>query len=121
MAMFPVLSTARLAIQRDTDESGAHVDCCNGLDATLPPVTLSWYHRGADKLELPGFATVCVNQSDSTPLMLVYWLCTINRSRSESSALPFFAGTPVGATPHEASVTFDGPVSVEFAVLFQST
>src|SRR5215471_1898292 len=115
--MFPLLSTARLGIHRATVESGAHVDCCSGADVTtLPPVTLIWYQRGEVSVELPGFATVCVNQTDSTPLRFVYWLCTIKRSRSVSSPFPFFAGTVVGATPHVASVTFDGPVSVELAV-----
>src|SRR2546428_13224885 len=122
MAMFPSLSTARLGIQRATAESGAQVDCCTGpAVTTVPPVTLSWYHRGEVRLAFAGLATVCVSHSDSTPLRFVYWFCTINRSRSESSALPFFAGTDVGATPHVASVTLEGPVSVELAVLFQST
>src|SRR5512138_3947437 len=122
IAMFPFLSTARLAIHRDRESDGAHVDCCTGpVVTTLPPFTLSWYQRGAANAELVGLATVCVNQSDSTPPRLVYWLCTISRSRSVSKALPFLAGTVDGATPHEASVTLDGPVSVESAVLFQST
>ncbi len=64
---------------------------------------------------------MCVSQSDSAPARFVYWFCTIKRSRSVSSALPLFAGTDDGPTPQLASVTFDGPVSVELAVLLQST
>ena len=71
--MFPFLSTARLGIQRATVESGAQVDCCSGPEVTtVPPVTLSWYHRGEVNAALPGFATVCVSQSDSTPPRFVY-------------------------------------------------
>src|SRR5438552_9476045 len=92
MAMLPSLSTARLGIQRATVESGAQVDCCTGPEVTtVLPVTLNWYHRGEVKPAFPGLATVCVIHSDSAPLRFVYWFCTINRSRSESSALPLFA------------------------------
>src|SRR2546422_2170778 len=122
IAIFPSLSTARLGIQRATVESGAQVDCCSGPEVTtVPPVTLSWYHRGEVNVVFPGLATVCVIQSDSTLPRFVYWFCTINRSRNVSSAFPLFAGTDVGATPQLASVTLEGPVSVELAVLFQST
>src|SRR5437879_4390567 len=119
--MFPVLSTARLGSQRPTDVSGANVDCCTGPDVTtVPPVTLSWYHRGAGSVVLPGFATVCVSHNDSVLPKFVYWFCTIRRSYNESSPLPFFAGTDAGPVVHEASVTLDGPVMVEFAGVAKS-
>src|SRR5919198_1529471 len=122
IAMLPSLSTARLGIQRATVESGAHVDCCRGPEVTtVPPVILSWYHRGEVNVVLPGLATLCVSHSDSVPLRFVYWFCVINRSRNVSSAFPLFAGTDVGATPQLASVTLKGPVKVELAALFQST
>src|SRR5213592_2028799 len=89
IAMFPFLSTARLGIQRAIEESGAQVDCCSGPEVTtVPPVTLSWYHRGEVSAEFPGLATVWVSHSDSTPPRLVYWLWTISRSCSVSRALP---------------------------------
>src|SRR5881296_1079618 len=120
--MSPFLSTARLGIHRASVESGAHVDCCTGPDVTtVPPVTFNWYQRGDVSDELPGFATVCVSQSDSAPPRFVYWFCTIKRSRRVSSAFPFFAGTVDAPTPQVASVTLDGPVSVELATLAQST
>src|SRR5262245_24248461 len=113
--MLPSLSTARLGIQRETVESGAQVDCCTGPEVTtFPPVTSSWYQRGATSAVLPGLATECVSHVDSAPRMFVYWFWTIRRSRSESSGLPFFTVTDEAPTPHVASVTFDGPVNVEF-------
>src|SRR5215471_13336530 len=116
IAMLPFLSTARLGIQRPMVLSGAHVDCCTGpVVTTLPPVTLSWYQRGAGSVVLLGFATECVSHSDSVPAKFVYWFCTINRSYNVSRPFPFFAGAKVGATVHDASVTLEGPVTVEFA------
>src|SRR5689334_2511368 len=120
--MSPFLSTARLGIHRATVLSGAKVDCCTGpVVTTVPPVTLSWYQRGASSAMFPGFATLCVSQSDSAPFRFVYWFWTISRSCSASSAFPFFAGAVPGPWVHDASVTLDGPVTVEFAVLLQST
>src|SRR5215469_4056581 len=120
--MSPFLSTARLGSHRPVALSGAHVDCWSGpVVMTVPLVTLSWYQRGAVNDVLPGLATVCVSHNDSVPLRFVYWFCTINRSYSVSSPFPLFAGAAVGAAVHDASVTLDGPVTVEFAVLVQST
>src|SRR5262250_1999015 len=115
--MSPFLSTARLGIHRPTVLSGANVDCCSGPEVTtVPPVTLSWYHRGAGRVVLLGFATLCVSHNDSMPPRFVYWFCIISRSASTSTAFPFFAGTDPGPCVHEASVTLDGPVTVELAV-----
>src|SRR5215831_8347211 len=120
--MSPFLSTARLGIHRPTVVSGAHVDCWSGPEVTtVPLVTFSWYQRGAVSDVLPGLATVCVSHSDSVLPSFVYWFCTIRRSPSVSSPFPFFAGADAGAPVHDASVTLDGPVTVELAVFVQST
>src|SRR4030095_7974247 len=117
MAMFPSLSTARLGIQRETVASGDQVDCCSGPEVTtVPPVTASWYQRGAVSAALPGVATVCVSETDSAPPRFVYWFCTISRSRRVSSAFPLFTDTDAGPTPQFANVTIDGLVSVVVAV-----
>jgi len=114
IAMFPVLSTATLAIQREPDESGAHVDCCSGPEATLPPVTLSWYQRGAANPELPGFATVCVNP---------VWVQTASRLLQHTGVgVCAVVGFPLGATTADVKayetrrVVFDGAREVDMVI-----
>ena len=58
--------------------SGSQVAVCNVLAATVPPVTFAWYQRGVVK-PLVALRTVCVVQSDSVPLMFVYWFRAIAR------------------------------------------
>src|SRR5919199_1702026 len=120
MAMSPLLSTARLGMNRFF-ESGANVDCCDGDDAIAPPVTGSWYHRTCATFGVPPLPTVCVSQSDSLPPMFVYWFCIISRYVSVSRLLPCFSGTSLGPTLNVATPTFVGPVKVELAGEAQST
>ncbi len=102
-------------------ESGEYVLCCTGPEVTtVPPVTLSWYHRtAACDDEEP--ATVCVSQRDSCPPMLRYWFCIIRRSWSVSMLLPLLVGTVAGAVFQVDSVTLLGPVNVDEPGLAQLT
>src|SRR3954453_8122075 len=118
--MSPALSTARLGMKRFF-ESGAHVACCFGADATAPPVTGSWYHRTCARFGDPPLPTVWVSQSDSVPPMCVYWFCIISRYESESRLFPWRSGTVEGPTLKVPIVALVGPVNVELAVFVQST
>src|ERR671931_2042474 len=115
--MSPFLSSARLGMKRFF-ESGAHVDCCVGEPAIVPPVTRSSYQRGC---AIEGLPTVCVSHSDSAPFRFVYWFCIISRYDSVSMLLPPSSGTVEGPTLKVAIGTFVGPVNDEFAVFAQST
>ena len=53
--------------------------------ATVPPVTFTWYQRGAAKPVVFARRTVCGIQSDSAPPKFVYWFCIIARICNESS------------------------------------
>ena len=91
--------------------------------ATTPPVTPTWYQRGAAKPVVLARRTVCAVHSDSTPPILLYWFCIMARICSTSSALPPSEGAlATFAFGHEvlASGT-SGPVNVEAEMWFQST
>src|SRR5215211_8569 len=118
--MSPFLSSARLGMNRFL-VSGAHVDCCVGEVASVPPVTASWYQRGCALFAVPPLPTVCVSQSDSLPPWFVYWFCIISRYVSVSSALPDCSGTVDGPTLNVAVDAFVGPVKVELAGVAKST
>src|SRR5881397_2634102 len=121
-AMSRFLSTARLGMKRLTPSFPlSKVLCCRGPEVTIvPPVTSTWYQRMAEFVVVVA-PTVCASQSDSVPPRLVYWFCIITRSRSVSRLFPSFAATVAGAAAQVESVTFEGPVKVEFAALTQST
>src|SRR5258708_2952277 len=105
MAMLPARSTATLGMKRFVmlAASGSHVVVCTVGEATVPPVTLIWYQRGAavplgwPKPLTPGLRTVCGNHNDSVPPKFVYWFCTMSRicRTSNSVAVP---GCPAFAT-----------------------
>src|SRR5215510_311367 len=103
--------------------SGSHVAACGRLPATAPPVTFTWYQRGAAKPVVFARRTVCVVHSDSTPARFVYWFCTIARICSTSRLLPpsdGAFGTDAFGQLDDASGT-SGPVKVDDEMLFQST
>src|SRR5512138_3700192 len=101
MAMSPMRSTARLAIQRLL-VSGLKVDAWSAAPI-VPPVTGTWYHRTAAWLEeLP--ATVWVAHSDSTPPMLEYWSCIIRRIARESRLFPPSSATVDGGEAQVVAV-----------------
>src|SRR4029450_11103949 len=87
--MSPLRFTARLDMKRCITfaASGSHVDACAIAGATVPPVTFTWYQRGAAK-PLRMRRTVCVAHSDSVPPMFAYWFCIIARICSTSRVLP---------------------------------
>src|SRR5262245_27297210 len=70
--------------------SGSQVAACGRFDATVPPLTFTWYQRGAAKPVVFCRRTVCGTQSDSLPAKSVYWLCIMARicSTSMSVAVP---------------------------------
>src|SRR4051795_8342562 len=123
--MLPARSTARLGMKRENvlAPSGSQVAACGRLAATVPPVTSTWYQRGAANPVVFALRTVCVVQSDSTPPRLVYWFCIMARIWRTSRLLPpsdgalgtFALGQLVAA--RGAS----GPVNVEREMRFQST
>src|SRR5262249_23769794 len=113
--MLPCRSTASAAIQRLIPSAGFQVCCCTGVVFALPPLTLIWAHCVNSGSVLFAVGTVCVTQSDSTPLMFRYCACIISRSESVSSV---FAATGVitfGKVqhPYEVWLTDVGPVKVE--------
>ena len=102
--------------------SGSHVAAWR-LAATVPPVTFTWYQRGAAKPVVFCLRTVCVAHSDSAPPMLVYWFCIIARIWSTSRRCR-------PATGHSGTLAFgqlvaamgmSGPVNVDSEMRFQST
>src|SRR5438874_13834061 len=92
MAMLPARSTARLGMKRLVTfaPSGSHVVVCTVGEATVPPVTLTWYQRGAATPKVFDLRTVCGNHNDSMPPKFVYWFCTMARicRTSRSVAVP---------------------------------
>src|SRR6266511_3424984 len=87
--MSPLLSTARLPIQRcNPSFAGGYNCCCTGVVATVPPVTLSCAHWMPAGEPAPQHRTVWFTQTDSAPPMFVYCACIIRRSSSESSEFP---------------------------------
>src|SRR6185369_15644337 len=90
MARSPARSSAKLGTQRCRTfaPSGSQVVACGRLAATVPPVTSTWYQRGAAKPVVSPRRTVWVVHSDSTPPRYVYWFCTIARICRTSRELP---------------------------------
>src|SRR5436305_10116682 len=123
--MSPARSTARLGMKRlmTLAPSGAQVVACGRLAATVPPVTFTWYQRGAAKPVVFCRRTVWVAHSDSTPPRLVYWFCIIARIWRTSRELPpregAFATAAFGQLVAARGVS--GPVKVEFEIRVQST
>src|SRR5436309_8390038 len=104
--------------------SGSQVAACTRLGATVPPVTSTWYQRGAAKPVVFARRTVCVSHSDSTPPILLYWFCTIARICSTSSkfAVPGCAAFATVAFGQDVAARgVSGPVKVESEVRVQST
>src|SRR5947208_12211752 len=132
MARLPVRSSARLGMKRFVlfAPSGSHVAACGILAATVPPVTFTWYQRGAATPlgwpvpVTPSLRTVCGNHNDSVPPKFVYWFCTMARicRASRSVAVP---GCPefwtLALGQLVAAMGVSGPVNVESEMLFQST
>src|SRR6185436_16109008 len=89
-ARSPLRLTATLGMNRwmTSAPSGSHVAAWGMFGATVPPVTLTWYQRGAAKPAVLARCTVCVAHSDSTPPMLLYWFCIIARISRTSRVLP---------------------------------
>ena len=103
--------------------SGSQVVPWTVLAATVPPVTLSWYQRGAAKPVAFARRTVCEIQSDSAPPIFMYWACTIARIWSTSRALPASEGA-LGTAAFGQLVALSGvsgPVKVDVEILSQST
>ena len=102
-------------------ESGVYVDGLARVRRDVPPVTCDLVPaRRGRRGRCAG--TVCVDQSDSTPPMFVYWFCIIARYVSVSRLLPPCAGTLHGRVgPVEPVRGAVGPVNVELATLAQST
>ncbi len=103
--------------------SGSQVAACGRLAATVPPVTLVWYQRGAAKPAVFPRRTVCEVHTDSTPPIFVYWFCIIARIWRTSRALPpcdsAFGTAAFGQLVAARGVS--GPVKVDSEILFQST
>src|SRR3954451_8133897 len=132
MAMLPARSRARLGMKRFVmfAASGSHVVDCTVEAATVPPLTLIWYQRGAATPfgwpvpVTPGLRTVCGNHNDSVPPKFVYWFCTMARicraSRSVAvPGCPTFWTAALGQAVGLMGVS--GPVNVDEPRLFQST
>src|SRR5437764_2075890 len=123
--MSPARSTARLGMKREMTfaPSGSQVAACGRLAATVPPVTFTWYQRGAAKPDVSPLRTVWVAHSDSAPPMFEYWFCIIARIWRTSRALPpmeaAFGTAAFGQLVAARGVS--GPVKVELEMLFQST
>src|SRR5437763_9719146 len=125
MARSPARSTARLGMKRYSTfaPSGSHVAACGKFAATVPPVTSTWYQRGAANPVVSALRTVCVVHSDSVPPMLLYWFCIIARIGSTSRLLPPDDGALPSCALGQlvAAAGVSGPVNVESANLSQST
>src|SRR5262245_35641511 len=103
--------------------SGSQVAAWKMLGATVPPVTFTWYQRGAAKPVVLARRTVCVAQSDSTPPRFEYWFCIMARIWRTSRLLPpceDAAGT-AALGQLVAAMGMSGPVNVESEILSQST
>src|SRR5438067_12105498 len=103
--------------------SGSHVVAWGMAALTVPPLTFTWYQRGAAN---PPAArrTVCGIHNDSVPPKFVYWFCTMARiwSTSRSVAVPGCAALATAAFGQLVpAIGTSGPVNVESARLFQST
>src|SRR3954453_19050661 len=125
MARSPARLRATLGIQRWTTfaASGSHVAACGITGLTVPPVTFTWYQRGAANPEVFPRRTVCDAHSDSVPPKFVYWFCTMARFESESSSVAVpGCGTPAAKVGQlEAEIGMSGPGKVDSEMLFQST
>src|SRR5437588_8166305 len=123
--MLPARSRATLGIHRCSTfaPSGSQVAACRMGLATVPPVTFTWYQRGAANPDVFPRRTVCETHNDSAPAKFVYWFCTIARFDSESSRVPVpGCGTPAaGLGQLVAEIGMSGPVKVDSDRLFQST
>src|ERR1700686_2520138 len=96
--------------------SGSQVAACGRLAATVPPVTLTWYQRGAAKPVVFPRRTVCVTHNDSRPPRFVYWFCIIARICRTSRVLPPWEGAlgTVAFGQLVAARGVSGPVKAEF-------
>src|SRR6266436_9066954 len=124
--MLPARSSARLGIKRLSTfaPSGSHVVACGIEPATVPPVTLTWYQRGAANPVVFARRTVCGSHNDSVPPKFVYWFCTIARicRTSSSVAVPGCAALATAALGQlVAAIGMSGPVKVDKERLLQST
>src|SRR3954465_3098479 len=123
--MSPLRFTARLGMKRCITfaASGSHVVACGIAAATTPPVTFTWYQRGAAKPVVFARRTVCVAHSDSAPPMFVYWFCIIARICSTSGLLPPSEGALATLALGQlvAAVGTSGPVKVDSEIRLQST
>src|SRR5262245_7863310 len=103
--------------------SGSQVAACGRLGATVPPVTFTWYQRGAAKPLVLARLTVCVAHSDSTPPIFEYWFCIIAWMPSVSRLFPPCEGAKgtwaLGQLEDANEVK--GPVKVESEMRSQST
>src|SRR5712692_8230084 len=92
------------------------------LGATVPPVTFTWYQRGAANPLVSCLRTVCEVHSDSTPPIFVYWFCIMARIWITSRELPGVAALGTVAFGQLLLARgMSGPVKVEREMLFQST
>src|SRR5450432_2493513 len=125
MARSPLRSTATLGMKRlmTLAPSGSHVAAWGMVGATVPPVTFTWYQRGAAKPVVLPRRTVWVAQSDSTPPRFEYWFCIIARIWSTSRALPPKEGALATFALGQlvAAVGTCGPVKLESEMWSQST
>ena len=104
--------------------SGSHVVPCKVGLATVPPVTFTWYQRGAASPEVFPRRTVCDTHNDSAPPRFVYWFCTMVRicRTSRRVAVPGCAALATAALGQLLPlIGTSGPVKVESEMLFQST
>src|SRR5260221_9737413 len=103
--------------------SGSQVAACGMPRFTVPPVTYTWYQRGAAKPLVFALRTVWVVHSDSTAPMLVYWFCIIARIWTTSRLLPPSEGAfgTFAFGQLVAAMGISGPVNVEVEILSQST
>src|SRR2546421_4925639 len=126
MAISPARSSARLGMKRwlVLVPSGSHVVACGMLPATVPPVTFTWYQRGAAKPVVFARRTVCGSHSDSVPPKFVYWFCTIARicKTSRRVAVPGCGAlATLAAGQLVAAIGVSGPGNVGSEMVFQST
>src|SRR5262245_19194005 len=102
--------------------SGSQVADCTRFAATVPPVTLTWYQRGA-AVPFNARRTVWVAHSDSAPPMLLYWFCIMARIWSTSRLLPPSDGALATAWFGQAvgESGMSGPVKLDSEIRAQST
>src|SRR5262245_12500648 len=123
--MLPWRSSARLGMKRciTLAPSGSQVAAWGMFAATVPPVTFTWYQRGAAKPVVFARRTVCGTHSDSLPPRFVYWFCIMARIWSTSMRLvvPDCGALATAAFGHEVAARgVSGPVNVDSEMLFQS-